>query len=126
MSLFLRFDPSDMFSFTYFLNLHSSRSFHVCIHCCYIIFYLFHSFVFLLLLYQMFKYKIKVSDAHRAWMKNPEDLKHCSTGFGFPSQSGETVQVVRCLFEIICIYIYIFQMITKIRNIKPCFQLSWL
>uniref|UniRef100_F6GYK4 Uncharacterized protein n=2 Tax=Vitis TaxID=3603 RepID=F6GYK4_VITVI len=40
----------------------------------------------------MFKYKIKVSDAHRAWMKNPEELKHCSTGFDFPSQSGETVQ----------------------------------
>ncbi|CBI18421.3 unnamed protein product, partial [Vitis vinifera] len=43
-------------------------------------------------LYEMFKYKIKVSDAHRAWMKNPEELKHCSTGFDFPSQSGETVQ----------------------------------
>lgn len=41
---------------------------------------------------EMFKYKIKVSDAHRAWMKNPEELKHCSTGFNFPSQSGETVQ----------------------------------
>lgn len=47
----------------------------------------------------MFKYKIKVGDAHRAWMKSPEELKHCSTGFDFTAQSGETVQVVRCLFE---------------------------
>ncbi|XWS54194.1 hypothetical protein CRYUN_Cryun10bG0068700 [Craigia yunnanensis] len=41
---------------------------------------------------QMFRYKIKVSDARRAWMKNPEMLENCSTGFHFPSQSGEIVQ----------------------------------
>ncbi|KAJ0113500.1 hypothetical protein Patl1_02232 [Pistacia atlantica] len=41
---------------------------------------------------QMFRYKIKVSDAHRAWMKNPEVLPNCSTGFHFPPQSEETFQ----------------------------------
>ncbi|XP_044466443.1 uncharacterized protein LOC123196462 [Mangifera indica] len=41
---------------------------------------------------QMFKYKIKVSDAHRAWMKNPEVLPTCSTGFHFPPQSEEMFQ----------------------------------
>lgn len=43
--------------------------------------------------HQMFKYKIKVSDARRAWMKNPEVLQNCSTGFHFPSQSKEAIQV---------------------------------
>ncbi|KAJ4729824.1 Acyl-[acyl-carrier-protein]--UDP-N-acetylglucosamine O-acyltransferase [Melia azedarach] len=42
---------------------------------------------------QMFKYKIKVSDARRAWMKDPEVLQNCSTGFHFPAQSEETFQV---------------------------------
>ncbi|KAM6581730.1 hypothetical protein CsatA_005504 [Cannabis sativa] len=41
---------------------------------------------------KMFKYKIKVSDARRAWMKSPEVLKNCSTGFHFPSQSEEKLQ----------------------------------
>ncbi|XP_057955777.1 uncharacterized protein LOC131149388 [Malania oleifera] len=41
---------------------------------------------------EMFKFKIKVSDAHRAWMKSPEVLQNCSTGFNFASQSKETVQ----------------------------------
>ncbi|KAJ6383478.1 hypothetical protein OIU78_026880 [Salix suchowensis] len=40
----------------------------------------------------MFKYKIKVSEGHRGWMKNPEILENCSTGFHFPSQSGEPVE----------------------------------
>lgn len=35
---------------------------------------------------EMFKYKIKVSEAHRAWMKCPEKLENCSTGFAFPVQ----------------------------------------
>ncbi|ONI17073.1 hypothetical protein PRUPE_3G136600 [Prunus persica] len=42
---------------------------------------------------QMFKYKIKVSDARRAWMKSPEMLVNCSTGFHFPSQYEEGIQV---------------------------------
>ncbi|TXG55170.1 hypothetical protein EZV62_020426 [Acer yangbiense] len=41
---------------------------------------------------QMFKYKIKLSDARRAWMKNPEVLQNCSTGFHFPSPPNETFQ----------------------------------
>ncbi|TYG36623.1 hypothetical protein ES288_D13G078600v1 [Gossypium darwinii] len=41
---------------------------------------------------QMFRYKIKVSDGRRAWMKSPEMLESCSTGFHFPSQFGEMVQ----------------------------------
>lgn len=41
---------------------------------------------------QMFRYKIKVSDARRAWMKNPELSENCSTGFHFPSQCGKMVQ----------------------------------
>ncbi|XP_021717365.1 uncharacterized protein LOC110685194 [Chenopodium quinoa] len=35
---------------------------------------------------EMFKYKIKVSNTHRAWMKDPEVLENCSTGFLFPAQ----------------------------------------
>ncbi|XP_062075182.1 uncharacterized protein LOC133779210 [Humulus lupulus] len=41
---------------------------------------------------KMFKYKIKVSDAHRAWMKSPEVLENCSTRFHFPSQPEEKRQ----------------------------------
>ncbi|KAG8641438.1 uncharacterized protein LOC110629991 [Manihot esculenta] len=41
---------------------------------------------------EMFKYKIKVSDGRRAWMKSPEVLQNCSTGFHFPSQCEEPVQ----------------------------------
>ncbi|XAR55494.1 hypothetical protein NMG60_11035573 [Bertholletia excelsa] len=41
---------------------------------------------------EMFRYKIKLSDARRAWMKSPEDLQNCSTGFYFPSQSNEPVE----------------------------------
>ncbi|KAF2283224.1 hypothetical protein GH714_043571 [Hevea brasiliensis] len=40
----------------------------------------------------MFKYKIKVSDGRRAWMKSPEVLQNCSIGFHFPSQLEEPVQ----------------------------------
>ncbi|CAL1406592.1 unnamed protein product [Linum trigynum] len=41
---------------------------------------------------EMFKYKMKVSDGRRAWMKSPEDLENCSMGFHFPSPSEETLQ----------------------------------
>ncbi|KAL6134081.1 hypothetical protein ACLB2K_066314 [Fragaria x ananassa] len=41
---------------------------------------------------QMFKYKIKVSDARRAWMKSPEMLQNCSTGFHFPSLNAAGIQ----------------------------------
>ncbi|KAF5481269.1 hypothetical protein F2P56_001937 [Juglans regia] len=41
---------------------------------------------------EMFKYKLKVIDARKAWMKSPEVLENCSTGFHFPCQSGEITQ----------------------------------
>ncbi|GMG98581.1 hypothetical protein Nepgr_000421 [Nepenthes gracilis] len=41
---------------------------------------------------KMFKYKIKASDARRAWMKCPEQLQNCSTGLAFPSQASDDVQ----------------------------------
>ncbi|WCJ30721.1 hypothetical protein M5689_012261 [Euphorbia peplus] len=41
---------------------------------------------------EMFKYKIKVSDGRRAWMRSPEVLQNCSIGFHFPSESEENIQ----------------------------------
>ncbi|CAK9151329.1 unnamed protein product [Ilex paraguariensis] len=41
---------------------------------------------------EMFRYKIKSSDARRAWMKSPEELQNCSTGFHLPSHSEEMCQ----------------------------------
>ncbi|KAI4331952.1 hypothetical protein L6164_016896 [Bauhinia variegata] len=41
---------------------------------------------------QMFKFKIKACDGRREWMRSPEVLKNCSTGFHFPPKSDETVQ----------------------------------
>ncbi|OVA00582.1 hypothetical protein BVC80_9087g81 [Macleaya cordata] len=41
---------------------------------------------------EMFKYKIKVSEGHRAWMKGPEILENCSTGLRFSSQSDKAVE----------------------------------
>lgn len=41
---------------------------------------------------EMFKYKIKITDARRAWIKKPEELQNCSLGFRFPSQSEEAIQ----------------------------------
>lgn len=43
---------------------------------------------------EMFKLKIKASDAHRAWMKNPEVLENCSVGFHFPTNSEEKEKVL--------------------------------
>ncbi|GKD86945.1 hypothetical protein Tco_1358099, partial [Tanacetum coccineum] len=40
----------------------------------------------------MFKYKMKASDGHKEYIKNPELLQNCSTGFYFPSQSEEAMQ----------------------------------
>ncbi|KAJ8534926.1 hypothetical protein K7X08_016654 [Anisodus acutangulus] len=41
---------------------------------------------------EMFKYKIKLSDARKAWMKNPEVLHNCSTGFDLPSEHDDLFQ----------------------------------
>ncbi|KAJ8556154.1 hypothetical protein K7X08_022912 [Anisodus acutangulus] len=41
---------------------------------------------------EMFKYKIKLSDARKAWMKNPEVLQNCSTGFDLPPEHDDLFQ----------------------------------
>ncbi|CAA6654319.1 unnamed protein product [Spirodela intermedia] len=41
---------------------------------------------------QMFQYKLKAIESHKAWMKNPEILEHCSTGLSFSSNSEENFE----------------------------------
>ncbi|KAI3465743.1 hypothetical protein Pfo_022406 [Paulownia fortunei] len=41
---------------------------------------------------EIFRCKIKLCDAHKAWMKSPEVLQNCSMGFNFPLQSDEISQ----------------------------------
>lgn len=41
---------------------------------------------------EMFRYKIKLSDARKAWMKNPEVLPNCSTGFDLPPEHDDLFQ----------------------------------
>ncbi|KAJ3690240.1 hypothetical protein LUZ61_019404 [Rhynchospora tenuis] len=43
---------------------------------------------------EMFRYKLKAIEAHKAWMKNPEVLEHCSTGLYFPCDSVGNAQEV--------------------------------
>ncbi|EAY79101.1 hypothetical protein OsI_34208 [Oryza sativa Indica Group] len=38
---------------------------------------------------QMFRYKLKAIEAHKAWMKSPEVLENCSTGLHFPAEQIE-------------------------------------
>lgn len=35
---------------------------------------------------------MKVSEGRKAWVKNPEKLENCSTGFHFPQQEEEAVK----------------------------------
>lgn len=35
---------------------------------------------------------MKVSEGRKAWVKNPEKLENCSTGFHFPQQNEESVK----------------------------------
>ena len=35
---------------------------------------------------------MKVSEGRKAWVKNPEKLENCSTGFHFPQQDKESVK----------------------------------
>ncbi|GJM91130.1 hypothetical protein PR202_ga07476 [Eleusine coracana subsp. coracana] len=35
---------------------------------------------------EMFRFKLKAIEAHKAWLKNPEVLENCSTGLHFPSE----------------------------------------
>lgn len=50
----------------------------------------------------MFRYKIKLSDARKAWMKNPEVLHNCSTGFDLPPEHDDLFQVG--ILELMSIY----------------------
>ncbi|KAG8092149.1 hypothetical protein GUJ93_ZPchr0012g22087 [Zizania palustris] len=38
---------------------------------------------------EMFRYKLKAIEAHKAWMKSPEMLENCSTGLHFPTEHTE-------------------------------------
>lgn len=49
----------------------------------------------------MFKFKIKACDARRDWIKSPEVLQNCSTGFHFPSQYEEISQVLNVFVHIL-------------------------
>ncbi|KAL1203156.1 hypothetical protein V5N11_015392 [Cardamine amara subsp. amara] len=42
---------------------------------------------------QTWKFQVKVSEGRKAWVKNPEKLKNCSTGFHFPQQPDESGQI---------------------------------
>lgn len=52
--------------------------------------------------FQMFRYKIKLSDARKAWMKNPEVLPNCSTGFHLPPEHDDLSQVG--ISDLMCLY----------------------
>ncbi|ESQ54431.1 hypothetical protein EUTSA_v10024944mg [Eutrema salsugineum] len=41
---------------------------------------------------QTWRFGVKVSEGRKAWVKNPEKLENCSTGFHFPQQDEELVK----------------------------------
>ncbi|XBJ16753.1 hypothetical protein VPH35_008314 [Triticum aestivum] len=41
---------------------------------------------------EMFRYKLKSIEAHKAWMKTPEVLENCSTGLHFPAEHLENAE----------------------------------
>ncbi|KAF8079548.1 hypothetical protein N665_1018s0004 [Sinapis alba] len=41
---------------------------------------------------QTWRFGVKVSEGRKAWVKNPEKLENCSTGFHFPQQDKESVK----------------------------------
>ncbi|XP_055808167.1 uncharacterized protein LOC129876700 [Solanum dulcamara] len=41
---------------------------------------------------EVFRHKIKLSDARKEWMKNPEVLQNCSTGFDLPPEHDDLLQ----------------------------------
>ncbi|KAL0328175.1 UNVERIFIED_CONTAM: hypothetical protein Scaly_2250100 [Sesamum calycinum] len=41
---------------------------------------------------EIFKYKIKLCDAQKAWMKSPEVLQNCSVGLDFPPHTDDVYQ----------------------------------
>ncbi|XP_070038177.1 uncharacterized protein [Nicotiana tomentosiformis] len=52
----------------------------------------------------MFRYKIKLSDARKAWMKNPEVLHNCSTGFHLPHEHDDLSQEYVSPFKLLHFY----------------------
>ncbi|KAH7664377.1 beta-beta-alpha zinc fingers domain-containing protein [Dioscorea alata] len=55
---------------------------------------------------EMFLYKLKTIEAHKAWMKNPEVLQKCSTGLHFPSDSADNVQLQENVVPLNLLYFY--------------------
>lgn len=53
---------------------------------------------------EMFLYKMKAIEAHKAWMKNPEVLQQCSTGLYFPSETVENSQEKVMLLKLLHFY----------------------
>ncbi|XP_009624407.1 uncharacterized protein [Nicotiana tomentosiformis] len=53
---------------------------------------------------EMFRYKIKLSDARKAWMKNPEVLHNCSTGFHLPHEHDDLSQEYVSPFKLLHFY----------------------
>ncbi|KAL9382638.1 hypothetical protein Peur_025673 [Populus x canadensis] len=41
---------------------------------------------------EVFQFQMNVCNGYKGWMKSPEILEKCSTGFDFPPESGEPVQ----------------------------------
>ncbi|KAL6641272.1 hypothetical protein ACP70R_019453 [Stipagrostis hirtigluma subsp. patula] len=41
---------------------------------------------------EMFRFKLKAIEAHKAWLKSPEVLENCSTGLHFPSEHVENAE----------------------------------
>jgi len=49
---------------------------------------------------QMFRFKLKAIEAHKAWLKSPEVLENCSTGLHFPTEHQENSEEVMPLTSI--------------------------
>jgi hypothetical protein len=47
----------------------------------------------MIFLFQVFQFQMNVCNGYKGWMKSPEILEKCSTGFHFPPEFGEPVQV---------------------------------
>jgi hypothetical protein len=47
----------------------------------------------MIFLFQVFQFQMNVGNGCKGWMKSPEILEKCSTGFHFPPEFGEPVQV---------------------------------
>lgn len=55
---------------------------------------------------EVFLHKLKVIESHKTWMKNPEDLKKCSTGLHFSSDSSEKLHLEERMMPLKLIHFY--------------------